>query len=145
MNNPFLEEDLRRTFGKFGKVVDIRHFKPQGYAFVKFDSKEAACKTIMEMNGGEMMGQTVRCSWGKVEGLPGATAAPAGRGAGLFNGPTAGAGAGRGAGAAGGGDAAFDPATLAAQQQYWSYYQQYYNNPQMQQQWANYYQQQGNQ
>lgn len=29
-----LELDIRDTFKKFGVVVDIRHFKPQGYAFV---------------------------------------------------------------------------------------------------------------
>jgi RNA recognition motif-containing protein len=34
-----LEDDMRQAFKRFGTIVDIRHFKPQGYAFLKFDSK----------------------------------------------------------------------------------------------------------
>lgn len=47
--------------------MDIRHFKAQGYSFVKFDNKESAARAIHEMNGAEFMGQSIRCSWGKAE------------------------------------------------------------------------------
>lgn len=47
--------------------MDIRHFKAQGYSFVRFDSKDAAAKAIAEMNGSELNGQSIRCSWGKTE------------------------------------------------------------------------------
>ncbi|KAI1712603.1 RNA recognition motif domain-containing protein [Ditylenchus destructor] len=65
------DDDVRQTFKKYGTILDIRHFKAQGYAFVRFDSKPAATKSIAEMNGGEFMGQSIRCSWGKSEGATG--------------------------------------------------------------------------
>ena len=66
-NGLILEDDIRQTFKKYGSVLDVRHFKPQGYAFVRYDSKDAAAKAIVDMNGEEFMGQTVRCSWGKTD------------------------------------------------------------------------------
>uniref|UniRef100_A0A5S6QLL2 RRM domain-containing protein n=1 Tax=Trichuris muris TaxID=70415 RepID=A0A5S6QLL2_TRIMR len=59
------EEDLRRAFAKFGSIMEIRIFKQQGYAFVRFDSKESAAHAIMNITGAEISGSTVRCSWGK--------------------------------------------------------------------------------
>jgi nucleolysin TIA-1/TIAR len=133
------DEDVRQAFRKFGNIVDIRHFKPQGFSFVRFDKKESAARAICDMNGSELMGQNLRCSWGKSESARAA--------AGDFGG-LAGYGA---AGAAGGyGGAATAAASAyggnpAAAAQYWNY-MQYYNNPQVQQQqqgaWQNYYQQQ---
>lgn len=61
------DDDVRQIFKRFGGVLDIRHFKTQGYSFVKFDSKESAAKAIFEMNGAEFMGQNIRCSWGKAD------------------------------------------------------------------------------
>jgi nucleolysin TIA-1/TIAR len=55
------------VFKRFGNVVDIRNFKTQGYSFVKFDNKESAARAIHEMNGSELMGQNIRCSWGKAD------------------------------------------------------------------------------
>lgn len=63
----FVDDDVRQVFKKYGAILDIRHFKAQGYSFVRFDSKDAATKAIMDMNGGEFMGQSIRCSWGKTE------------------------------------------------------------------------------
>ena len=78
----FAETEIRDAFKRFGNIVDIRHFKPQGYAFVfifylkyilnfilkvKFDTQIAAGKAIAEMNNGEFLGQTIRMNWGKVE------------------------------------------------------------------------------
>nr|CAD2184562.1 unnamed protein product [Meloidogyne enterolobii] len=62
------ETEIRDASKRFGNIVDIRHFKLQGYAFVKFDTKIAAGKAIAEMNNGEFLGQTIRKNWGKVEG-----------------------------------------------------------------------------
>lgn len=124
------EIDIREAFKKFGTIVDIRHFKPQGYAFVKFDQKVSAAKAIGEMNGGEFMGQTMRLNWGKVEGATkvggGITSVSdsassyggAGTVSSIFNSGSAGAPA-----AAGGNN--------QQMQQYWQYYQQFYqSNPQ---------------
>lgn len=46
------------AFRRFGVITDIRHFKSQGYSFVKFDTKESACRAIVDMNGAELMGRT---------------------------------------------------------------------------------------
>jgi len=122
------EDDMRQGFRKFGSILDIRHFKPQGYAFIKFDSKEAAARAIVEMNGEEFMGHTIRCSWGKVDGGSGGNSRadlhsqfPSGGAAALYTNPTASTGS---------------AAAAAQMQQYWQFYQQYY-----QQQNPHYYQQ----
>lgn len=47
--------------------MDIRHFKAQGYSFVRFDNKDAATRAITEMNGHELNDQAIKCSWGKSE------------------------------------------------------------------------------
>ncbi|CAD5209476.1 unnamed protein product [Bursaphelenchus okinawaensis] len=127
------DDDVRNIFKRFGTVLDIRHFKVQGYSFVKFDSKESAAKAIYEMNGAEFMGQNIRCSWGKADSQrphngPGGGYGPAGPEAGHGGMP------GYPYGAA---------ASAQQQQQYWHYYQQYYNNPAVQQQWQAYYAQAG--
>lgn len=62
-----LEDDVRQAFKKFGTILDIRHFKAQGYSFVRFDNKDSATKSITDMNGAEFMGQSIRCSWGKTD------------------------------------------------------------------------------
>lgn len=141
------EEDIRSAFERFGRILEVRIFKVQGYAFVKFDSKDAACKAILQMNGGELGGNTIRCSWGKSQGTGGG-----GREGGFGHPSAAGQfGYGYGNGQApqgapsGGPPGGGSGSSSSAQQQYWQYYAQYYNNPQMMQQWANYWQQQGGQ
>jgi len=62
------DEDVLSEFYRFGDIVEIRRFKSYGNIFLKFDSKEKAARTIHEMNGTELMGQMLRCSWGKAEG-----------------------------------------------------------------------------
>lgn len=59
------DEDLRAAFDKFGRIVEVRIFKTQGFAFVRFDKKDSACNAIVKMNGTEIGGQTVKCSWGR--------------------------------------------------------------------------------
>ncbi|PAV85069.1 hypothetical protein WR25_04500 isoform E [Diploscapter pachys] len=151
------EDHIREAFGKYGRIQEVkvvRIFKVQGYAFVKFETKDQATKAILQMNGQEVAGNNVRCSWGKTQDLQAAKAAGAGPGAygyGYAQGYGIGSG-GSGSGAA----AANTPygsyqsgstgpnaaaASAAAHQSYWQYYQQYYSNPQMMQQWANYWQQ----
>jgi len=125
------DDDIRKAFARFGTIQDIRHFKAQGYAFVRFDKKESATNAIVEMNGTELLGQTVRCSWGKTDyTLKGATAPGARPTAPYGVNPMTGAFAATGApGAAG----AAGAASAESMQQYWNYYQQYqqyYNNQQ---------------
>ncbi|CAJ0949838.1 unnamed protein product, partial [Mesorhabditis belari] len=59
------EETVRDPFTRYGDIAEIRMFKAQGYAFVRYEKKEDATKAIMEMNGKEISGNVVRCSWGR--------------------------------------------------------------------------------
>uniref|UniRef100_A0A914DQA8 RRM domain-containing protein n=1 Tax=Acrobeloides nanus TaxID=290746 RepID=A0A914DQA8_9BILA len=59
------EESIREAFEKHGKIKEIRLFGSQSYAFVIYETKEEAAKAILEMNGAELEGQTLKCSWGR--------------------------------------------------------------------------------
>ncbi|KAI6239476.1 RNA recognition motif [Aphelenchoides fujianensis] len=123
------DEDVRAIFTRFGHVQDIRHFKVQGYSFVRFDSKENAARAIFEMNGAELMNQAIRCSWGKSDNRSSSAATDANAQQ-MFGG-------------AGGYPAGFPGgANPQQQQQFWQYYQHYYQNPAVQQQWGQYWSQQ---
>lgn len=62
------DDDLRQVFVKYGTVIEVRVFRQQGYAFVRFDSKESAGSAIYNVSGTEINGSPVRCSWGKEGG-----------------------------------------------------------------------------
>ncbi|GMR60223.1 hypothetical protein PMAYCL1PPCAC_30418, partial [Pristionchus mayeri] len=61
------ENDLREAFKEFGQITEVRIFKSQGYAFVRFEKKEDATKAIMEMNGKAVANSVIRCSWGRTQ------------------------------------------------------------------------------
>ncbi|KAF8354536.1 tiar-3, partial [Pristionchus pacificus] len=61
------ENDLREAFKDFGQITEVRIFKSQGYAFVRFEKKEDATKAIMEMNGKAVANSAIRCSWGRTQ------------------------------------------------------------------------------
>jgi len=133
------EDDLREAFCKFGGVVEVRIFKQQGYAFIRFESKDQACQAICNMNNVDVAGQSVRCSWGRAADSSQTQAGQSygygyGGGANAF---TAQSGAG--------GYVNPQQAALAQQQaqQYWNQYYQYYSNPTVMQQWQAYWQQTG--
>ncbi|CCD65016.1 RRM domain-containing protein [Caenorhabditis elegans] len=144
------EDEIRQGFASFGRITEVRIFKMQGYAFVKFDNKDAAAKAIVQMNNQDVGGQLVRCSWGKT-GDTGKT--PGGSyGYGYGNSSSGGnsqpysgygGGGAYGGGQGGGGHGGPGQQQSNANSQYWQYYAQYYNNPQLMQQWSNYWQQQG--
>lgn len=54
-----------KSFSRSGTVSEVRLFKQQGYAFVRYTTKEAATRAILSMNGKEVNGQKIRCSWGR--------------------------------------------------------------------------------
>lgn len=55
-----------QSFSAIATVTEVRLFKQQGYAFVRYLSKEAAARAIMSMNGKEINGQKIRCSWSRI-------------------------------------------------------------------------------
>ncbi|XP_023218262.1 cytotoxic granule associated RNA binding protein TIA1-like isoform X2 [Centruroides vittatus] len=64
------EELMQKTFTPFGPIQEIRVFKDKGYAFIRFATKEAATHAIVGTHNSEIMGQVVKCSWGKEAGDP---------------------------------------------------------------------------
>uniref|UniRef100_A0A0N5AN77 Nucleolysin TIA-1/TIAR n=1 Tax=Syphacia muris TaxID=451379 RepID=A0A0N5AN77_9BILA len=59
------EEELRRLFEQFGKLMEVRLCKSKSCAFLRYEKKEYACSAITEMNNKELNGRIIRCSWGK--------------------------------------------------------------------------------
>lgn len=61
-----LSDDLiRSNFLEYGQIMDIKIFADKGYAFVRYDTHEAAAKAIVDKHGSSINGCTARCSWGK--------------------------------------------------------------------------------
>ncbi|KAL3864565.1 hypothetical protein ACJMK2_006232 [Sinanodonta woodiana] len=67
------EELMRKIFGSYGNIKEVRVFKDKGYAFIRFDSKESAANAIVGVNGTTVNDQTVKCSWGKESNDPSQT------------------------------------------------------------------------
>merc|ERR1719330_227029 len=64
------EELLQKTFSHFGSIQEIRIFKDKGYAFIRFSTKESAAHAIVAVHNTDVVGHTVKCSWGKESGDP---------------------------------------------------------------------------
>merc|ERR1719362_1944089 len=64
------EELLQKTFSHFGSIQEIRIFKDKGYAFIRFSTKESAAHAIVAVHNTDVVGHTVKCSWGKSQGIP---------------------------------------------------------------------------
>ena len=59
------EDVLKIHFSHFGKIQEVRTFIDKGYAFIRFNSHLEATNAIVSMNGIDMHGTQIRCSWGK--------------------------------------------------------------------------------
>ncbi|BFY98558.1 hypothetical protein BsWGS_01599 [Bradybaena similaris] len=59
------DELMRKTFSQYGTIQEVRVFKDKGYAFIRFNSKEAATQAICAVHGTIISDQPVKCSWGK--------------------------------------------------------------------------------
>jgi nucleolysin TIA-1/TIAR len=59
------EQLMRESFCEFGTIRDVKAFKEKGFAFIRFDTKDEATTAIVEMNGKQINGYPVKCSWGK--------------------------------------------------------------------------------
>jgi nucleolysin TIA-1/TIAR len=70
ISNGLTEELMHKTFASFGPIQEIRVFKDKGYAFIRFATKEAATHAIVNVHNTEIVGQNVKCSWGKESGDP---------------------------------------------------------------------------
>lgn len=66
--NVITDELMHKHFMQFGHIQDVRVFKDKGFAFIKFVSKESAARAIEHTNNSEVLGNTVKCFWGKENG-----------------------------------------------------------------------------
>jgi nucleolysin TIA-1/TIAR len=57
--------DVVPLFANFGYVVESRFQADRGFAFIKMNSHEAAALAICQMNGYNVNGRPLKCSWGK--------------------------------------------------------------------------------
>ncbi|EOO04418.1 putative nuclear and cytoplasmic polyadenylated rna-binding protein pub1 protein [Phaeoacremonium minimum UCRPA7] len=59
------QNDLVPLFQNFGFVVESRFQADRGFAFIKMDSHENAAMAICQLNGYNVNGRPLKCSWGK--------------------------------------------------------------------------------
>jgi len=58
-------QDLVPLFQNFGYVIESRFQADRGFAFIKMDSHENAAMAICQLNGYQVNGRPLKCSWGK--------------------------------------------------------------------------------
>ena len=91
------EHDLQDLFGKYGNaqvniIKDRETQRSRGFAFVRYDTKDEAQSAINNLNGADIKGRNVTCSFAKPRGGGG------GGGGGGFGGGYGGRGQGGGGG-----------------------------------------------
>ncbi|KAB5557968.1 hypothetical protein GE09DRAFT_1058054 [Coniochaeta sp. 2T2.1] len=59
------QNDLVPLFQNFGYVVESRFQADRGFAFIKLDTHENAAMAICQLNGYNVNGRPLKCSWGK--------------------------------------------------------------------------------
>ncbi|KAM0790625.1 hypothetical protein ACM66B_004487 [Microbotryomycetes sp. NB124-2] len=74
------QTDLIPLFQGFGYIVEIRMQSDRGFAFVKLDTHDNAANAIVNLNGVQVHGRPLKCSWGKDRADGGATSGGAGAG-----------------------------------------------------------------
>ncbi|KAF6136658.1 hypothetical protein GIB67_016114 [Kingdonia uniflora] len=60
-----IDEDLRKQFSEFGKIVSVKIPIGKGCGFVQFATKSNAEEALQGMNGTTIGKNTVRLSWGR--------------------------------------------------------------------------------
>ncbi|KAH3099656.1 hypothetical protein KXW41_004260 [Aspergillus fumigatus] len=59
------QNDLVPLFHNFGYVLETRLQADRGFAFIKMDTHENAAMAICQLNGYNVNGRPLKCSWGK--------------------------------------------------------------------------------
>ncbi|PWY81356.1 hypothetical protein BO83DRAFT_174967 [Aspergillus eucalypticola CBS 122712] len=59
------QTDLVPLFQNFGYVIETRLQADRGFAFIKMDTHENAAMAICQLNGYNVNGRPLKCSWGK--------------------------------------------------------------------------------
>lgn len=64
------EPKMREIFSQYGHIQEVRIFPDKGYAFIRFMTHESAAHAIVTVNGSQINGNMVKCSWGKESSDP---------------------------------------------------------------------------
>ncbi|XP_077992537.1 cytotoxic granule associated RNA binding protein TIA1-like isoform X2 [Glandiceps talaboti] len=64
------EAKMREVFNMYGQIQEVRVFPDKGYAFIRFSTHESAAHAILHVNGAQINGHSVKCSWGKESSDP---------------------------------------------------------------------------
>ncbi|KAL4934700.1 uncharacterized protein BDV17DRAFT_278790 [Aspergillus undulatus] len=59
------QNDIVPLFQNFGYVIETRMQADRGFAFIKMDTHENAASAICQLNGYNVNGRPLKCSWGK--------------------------------------------------------------------------------
>ncbi|KAL4951672.1 hypothetical protein BDW69DRAFT_169531 [Aspergillus filifer] len=59
------QNDIVPLFQNFGYVIETRMQADRGFAFIKMDNHENAASAICQLNGYNVNGRPLKCSWGK--------------------------------------------------------------------------------
>jgi len=59
------DAELRRHFGAYGRVVELKQHRKGGYGFVRYQTHQEAVSSICSMNGKAIGGKALKCSWGR--------------------------------------------------------------------------------
>ncbi|KIW00203.1 uncharacterized protein PV09_08243 [Verruconis gallopava] len=70
--------DLVPLFGNYGYVVETRFQADRGFAFIKMENHQNAAMAICQLNGYNVNGRPLKCSWGKERPPPHAQGATGG-------------------------------------------------------------------
>lgn len=71
------DAELKRRFARFGAVSGVKACLKGGYGFVQFAEHAAAVAAIVEMNGRQLGGKTLKCAWGRHQNRAAQAPAPA--------------------------------------------------------------------
>ncbi|PAA63064.1 hypothetical protein BOX15_Mlig001949g1 [Macrostomum lignano] len=69
---------VRENFSQFGTIHDVKVHEDKGFAFIRFDSHDAATQAIVAMHGATIEGFTAKLGWGKEGANSGAAAGATG-------------------------------------------------------------------
>lgn len=61
------DDELRAAFGAVGEIAEVKLYRKGGYGFVRYKRHADAVRAIVEMNGQELGGRTLKCSWGRFQ------------------------------------------------------------------------------
>ncbi|KDD72477.1 hypothetical protein H632_c3295p0, partial [Helicosporidium sp. ATCC 50920] len=72
LDSALADADVRRAFGTWGALAEVKVYKKGAYGFVRYRRHEDAVKAIVGMNGVRLGDKVVKCFWGRHPQLPGA-------------------------------------------------------------------------